>query len=206
MYDRCFSCSHGYYLQKVSENDVYGQCLACSDSCLTCIDESTKCNSCDVDKVLIGFGCVTAQNIIFKITLKHHSITEQNSEEIAFIKEVVAFTKNLAKIFGYPYSSNPELLYIKDISSGSIQVTYMASISNMDPRILLKSITSTLSEFEGYGSFTVLQTEIVAHGFQTDTTIEPPDSYLYISLVPSPFFIVILIVLVHTCCRVKQVI
>ena len=77
----------------------------------------------------------------------------------------MAFTSALAHAFGPPYSSNPNLLYLKDISTGSIQVSYMATISDLDPRILLPTITTALDSFTSFNDFTVIRTQIVTNGF-----------------------------------------
>ena len=85
---------------------------------------------------------------------------------IAFIKEVVPFTNYIAQMFGPPYSRNPSLLYLKDISAGSISVTYMASVANYDPRLLLNSITQSLNGMTSYNDFSIIGTQIVGNGFQ----------------------------------------
>jgi hypothetical protein len=70
----------------------------------------------------------------------------------------MAFTNAVAEAFGPPYSNNPNLLYLKDISSGSIQVSYMATISGLDPRVLLPKIVTALGSFTAFNDFTVIRT------------------------------------------------
>jgi hypothetical protein len=105
----------------------------------------------------------------------------------------MAFTNALANAFGPPYSNNPNLLYLKDITSGSIQVSYMATISGLDPRVLLPKIVAALDSFPSFNDFTVISTQIVTNGFQNDIIMEPSPSFFILSLVPAPFFILFLV-------------
>jgi hypothetical protein len=121
--------------------------------------------------------------------LQDTSLGSANAEEYAFIKQVVAFTNAIANAFGPPYSTHPELLFLKDISTGSIQVSYMATVADLDPRILLPTIINALNSLTTFGGFTVISTQIVTNGFQTDVVMEPSSTYFYAALTPSPFFL-----------------
>ena len=125
--------------------------------------------------------------------MQDSSQSSSNAEEFAFIKEIVAFTNALAGAFGPPYSTNPSLLYLKDISAGSIQVSYMATINDLDPRVLLPKIIAALNSFTTFKGFTIINTQIVTNGFQSDIIMEPPSSYFVVALVPTPFFMLSLI-------------
>lgn len=114
------------------------------------------------------------------------------------------FTLYLANIFGPPFSNNPEMLYLKDISSGSIQVTYMATISNYDPLLLLNTIVTALNSFHSFKDFAILNTQIITNGFQSDIVIGPPSTTFVISLLPSPFFLLFLIAIVWKCYLAKK--
>lgn len=39
--------------------------------------------------------------------MQHFFINSANAQQFAFIKEIIPFTRNLANIFGPPYSANP---------------------------------------------------------------------------------------------------
>ena len=68
------------------------------------------------------------------------------------------FTQYVASTIGEPYASNPDMLHIKDITSGSIQVIYMASVGNLDPRVLLKTVTDQIKNIENFRLFSILRT------------------------------------------------
>lgn len=180
---------------------MYGSCLPCSSDCLTCVDEPSKCNSCSLDKELIGFSCITSQNVIFQLTLQHTSILEDSSQEIALIKEIVTFTKYVAMTLGEPFASSPQLLYVKDIAAGSVIITYMVSTEALDPRIVLQNIQQKLPLLTYYQQFQIIGSQIIANGFQEDKTIEPVEGVLYISLVPAPLF---LLLAVLSCCHLVK--
>jgi hypothetical protein len=120
-------------------------------------------------------------------------LASANAEVYAFIKQIVAFTNALGQAFGPPYSTHPELLYLKDISTGSIQVSYMATVEGLDPRVLLATISDALDSLSSFGDFTVISTQIVTNGFQSDIVMQPNSSYLYAALVPSPFFLLFML-------------
>jgi len=64
----------------------------------------------------------------------------------------------------------------------------MASLGNMDPRILMPKIAESLESFTKFHDFQIIKTEIVANGFQDDILMAPPSYYFVLSLIPTPFF------------------
>lgn len=62
----------------------------------------------------------------------------------------------MAQVLGSPYEQNPSMLYVKDISTGSVIVTYMASTEKMDPRVVLEIISRRMKDIKVYGQFTII--------------------------------------------------
>lgn len=65
----------------------------------------------------------------------------------------------------------------------------MATINDLDPRVLLPKIITALNSFTTFKGFTIINTQIVTNDFQSDIIMEPPSSYFVVALVPTPFFI-----------------
>lgn len=114
--------------------------------------------------------------------------------EIALIKEIVAFTRFVAMGLGEPFQSNTELLHIKDISSGSVIITYMAESGRLDPRVVLNTITKQIATLTAYDQFAIIGSQIVANGFQEDKVVEPGQGVIYLSLAPAPVMLVLVVV------------
>lgn len=114
--------------------------------------------------------------------------------EIALIKEIVAFTRFVAMGLGEPFQSNTELLHVKDISSGSVIITYMAESGRLDPRVVLYTITKQIATLTAYDQFAIIGSQIVANGFQEDKVVEPGQGVIYLSLAPAPVMLVLVVV------------
>lgn len=69
----------------------------------------------------------------------------------------------------------------------------MATISGLDPRVALPKIVDGLSTFTSFHDFTILSTQIMTNGFQSDIIMEPSTSFLVVSLLPSPLFLLFLV-------------
>lgn len=68
----------------------------------------------------------------------------------------------------------------------------MATVDNLDPRVLLPTIETALSGMTSFGNFKVISTQIVTNGFQADVLMQPDRVYFWLALGPSPIFLVFL--------------
>lgn len=73
-----------------------------------------------------------------------------------------------------------------------MQVTYMATVAELDPRVLLPTIETALAGMVSFGDFKVISTQIVTNGFQADVVMQPNSSFFILALVPAPLFFVFL--------------
>lgn len=68
----------------------------------------------------------------------------------------------------------------------------MATVAELDPRVLLQSIEAALAAMTSFGNFKVISTQIVTNGFQADVLMQPDPAYFWLALGPAPIFLVFL--------------
>lgn len=71
-------------------------------------------------------------------------------------------------------------------------MTYMATVAELDPRVLLPTIETALAGMTSFGNFKVISTQIVTNGFQADVLMQPAPAYFWLALGPAPVFLVFL--------------
>jgi hypothetical protein len=85
----CYNCESGYTIStnnNKAEKSSY--CVKCNRRCKTCSIKPNQCTSCASEHVLVGWKCITKDNIGYNLTLSDDRDPSTYAKEEAYLPNI----------------------------------------------------------------------------------------------------------------------
>jgi len=151
----CDECKSGYVLSGSSA----GKCIKCDDSCATCFDSPTNCETCALGFTKKGWNCINNNNIKVELKVNADIATFTTSNYSSIEQEICD------KI-----GKDPKHVNIDQLKSGSVVMITDINVDNTAQQAtLLSSLQTLLSTGSTVGGFSIESSTLVAvtNGQQT---------------------------------------
>lgn len=204
----CLTCTGGNYLV-AGQGSLSGLCRKCDTSCLTCDKTPNQCTSCTNTSRLVGFNCISQNNVTVE--------TKLDLTMAEFVNFVEDFRSWLAtesnKAIGSSANFNKNMVNLLNVTEGSVNINSALSVGNASlVETIANAITQALSNGAKIGSGIPISGKAVANVIQgsgsTKTTTEESSSklglILGLSIPLGLLFIVAVIVILYKICQRKN--